>query len=796
MTGCRHPVGRQLDPAYVADIGCRQVGDRLAHRHAARGRGVEQGQRGAFAHGEAFAAHRVVTHRRDRDVGHRHLPGPHHLVARGEAADTAIADGDQEVLRGHRRQAQHAQRRLFQVDRRKVQRQHGDTPAARVAAQFRCLAEQHFHRHVHRLVAEVVVLDRELPVAGGDAEHGERTALAFAQGAEFFQALRCDGQHVALLRFVAPDLARAHARLFAGDRAQVEGRAAAGVVGELGHGVGNTAGADVVDGQDRIGIALLPTAVDDFLGAALDFRVAALHRGEIEVGGIGPGRHRGCRAAAEADQHAGAAELDQQAAGRKAYLEGMFGGDVAQAAGDHDRLVVAAHLAVEFLLERAEIARQVGPAEFVVEGRGADRAFDHDVERRGDALRFAVIRFPRLDVAGNPQVGDREAAEPGLGLGAAAGGALVADLAAGAGGSAGKGRDRGRMVVRFDFGQDVREFLAVRVAAAGARVEAADGRALDHRGVVRVGHYRALGMRLVRFADHAEQGQRLRLAIHRPARVENLVPAMFGIGLGEHHQFDVGRIAPEPSEVLQQVVDLVGGKREAQFGVGRDQRSLAAGQNVHRCQRLRRDMMEQRPGRIDGIEHRLGHAVVEPCRQHRLFELASKMVGNSALDAFHRGEAAIPCNVGGFRTPGRYRAKARRDQQQFARRRRRQLFRDAQQILQPRCFGGIQRCVELDEIPVFGVQPKACRASTDTVSQARQAGRRKRGNTPQGKEFSHDGRTGAGGGCDGNSRRRIIPCDACRPCAPDRSRCRSRLPCATKPEKLRQDRFFAKCPSP
>jgi hypothetical protein len=36
---------------------------------------------------------------------------------------------------------------------------------------------------------------------------------------------------------------------------------------------------------------------------------------------------------------------------------------------------------------------------------------------------------------------------------------------------------------------------------------------------------------------------------------------------------------------------------------------------------------------------------------------------------------------------------------------------NAQQILEPRCFGVIQRCVELDEIPVFGVQPKAGRAS-------------------------------------------------------------------------------------
>jgi hypothetical protein len=41
-------------------------------------------------------------------------------------------------------------------------------------------------------------------------------------------------------------------------------------VGEFRHGVGNAAGADVVDGQDRVLVAQLPAAVDDFLGAALD----------------------------------------------------------------------------------------------------------------------------------------------------------------------------------------------------------------------------------------------------------------------------------------------------------------------------------------------------------------------------------------------------------------------------------------------------------------------------------------------------------------------------------------------
>jgi hypothetical protein len=51
---------------------------------------------------------------------------------------------------------------------------------------------------------------------------------------------------------------------------------------------------------------------------------------------------------------------------------------------------------------------------------------------------------------------------------------------------------------------------------------------------------------------------------------------MLGIGLGEHHQLDVGRVAPELREGVQQVVDLVVGQRQPQFAVRRLQRRLAA----------------------------------------------------------------------------------------------------------------------------------------------------------------------------------------------------------------------------
>jgi hypothetical protein len=87
--------------------------------------------------------------------------------------------------------------------------------------------------------------------------------------------------------------------------------------------------------------AQLPALVDDFLRAALDLGVAALHRIEVERGGVGAGRHRAGGAAAHADAHARAAHLHEQGAGRELDLVGEVVADRAQAARDHDGLVIA-----------------------------------------------------------------------------------------------------------------------------------------------------------------------------------------------------------------------------------------------------------------------------------------------------------------------------------------------------------------------------------------------------------------------------------------------------------------------
>ncbi len=136
-----------------------------------------------------------------------------------------------------------------QVDRRQAAR----ATWATSRVHLRRLAEQDVHRHVDRRCCHAA--GRSL-AAGAPRWpcRRRRTGSARARtcAANSGQAVRRDRQHIALLRFVAPDFLRRHAAFFQRHLAQVEDRAALGVVGDLREGVRQAAGADVVDREDRI----------------------------------------------------------------------------------------------------------------------------------------------------------------------------------------------------------------------------------------------------------------------------------------------------------------------------------------------------------------------------------------------------------------------------------------------------------------------------------------------------------------------------------------------------------------
>ena len=165
---------------------------------------------------------------------------------------------------------------------------------------------------------------------------------------------------------------------------------------ELGKSVGQAARTDIVNSQYRIRCAQLRATIDDFLGAALHFGVATLHRIEVEIRGIGARGHRRRCAAAHSDQHSRSAQMDEQRALRQPTFGCMFSANVAHAAGDHDRLVIAADFSAHVLFERPKISREIRPPELVVERRGADRSIEHDRKRRRDAVGLSGVRFPGL----------------------------------------------------------------------------------------------------------------------------------------------------------------------------------------------------------------------------------------------------------------------------------------------------------------------------------------------------------------------------------------------------------------
>ncbi len=199
----------------------------------------------------------------------------------------------------------------------------------------------------------------------------------------------------------------------------------------------------------------------------------------------------------------------------------------------------------------------------------------------GEAMRAGR---PRLRSHGcwkfrNAQVRYRKTREPGLGLGAAAGGPLIANLAAGAGGRARKRRDRGRMVVGLDFHQDIDRLVAAAVdAAVGVREPTRRHAAGDHRGIVAIGGQHARRCASVGVADHRKQGFLAHYPVDDELRIEDLVAAVFRVRLGEHHELHVAGVASEALEGIEQVVDFCLAERQPQAMIGFGQCAAAFAQ--------------------------------------------------------------------------------------------------------------------------------------------------------------------------------------------------------------------------
>ena len=137
----------------------------------------------------------------------------------------------------------------------------------------------------------------------------------------------------------------------------------------------------------------------------------------------------------------------------------MLGAHVAESAGDHDGFVISPDTVGRPGFKRSEVAREIGPAKFIVKGRRTDRPLGHDVQRRDNSARAAIAQLPGARLVWQLQMGDRETHQPDLGSRAASHRAFVTNLTTRAGTRTRKGRDRRWVIVGLHFHQQMNRLV-------------------------------------------------------------------------------------------------------------------------------------------------------------------------------------------------------------------------------------------------------------------------------------------------------------------------------------------------
>src|SRR5690606_6404502 len=174
---------------------------------------------------------------------------------------------------------------------------------------------------------------------------------------------------------------------------------------------------------------------------------------------------------------------------------------------------------------------------------------------------------------------------------------------------------------------------------------------------VLVGGEDAFAVQVVGVLDHLEQRLVLRLSVDVPGGVEDLVAAVLGVGLREHHEFDVVGVASKGLETCFEVIDLVVGEGEAEGLVGGFEGGAAFGEHGNARHGAGRLVAEEGGAGVEVFKDDLGHAVVEFGGDGGELVgvergLGGDGVGDDALDAFEVGQAADVGDVGGLGGPG------------------------------------------------------------------------------------------------------------------------------------------------
>ena len=87
----------------------------------------------------------------------------------------------------------------------------------------------------------------------------------------------------------------------------------------------------------------------------------------------------------------------------------MLATDHAATTRQHNGLVITTQLvtvtASNLFFKSAKITAQVGTTKFIIKSRRTQRAIQHNIQRRGNTRRFAMVCFPRLNKLRYAQIG-------------------------------------------------------------------------------------------------------------------------------------------------------------------------------------------------------------------------------------------------------------------------------------------------------------------------------------------------------------------------------------------------------
>ena len=224
----------------------------------------------------------------------------------------------------------------------------------------------------------------------------------------------------------------------------------------------------------------------------------------------------------------------------------------ADAARQHNRFVIAVMNAGGDTFEIAKITANRGAPEFIIKRRRTNRCIQHNLQRRGDARRSQFRAFPCARVIGQAKMRHRITDHARFWFAAATGRAFIADFAARTGCRTGKRRNRGRMIMGFDFGDKMRRFTPVTEnTAVGVGKKSIGKLSAQHRRIVAVGDQSAVTTLRMGLANHRKRRLLASLPVDAPIGIENFMAAMFGIDLCEHHQFDIAWIASQSLKLRQ-----------------------------------------------------------------------------------------------------------------------------------------------------------------------------------------------------------------------------------------------------